>query len=140
MPDPATPDPAQRVVVTGAGMITSLGADLASPFDAMQAGRSGVRDITRFDATGLPCTIAGELDVDELAPPAPLDDVGVRICSWLVRCGRTGRWLRLADWDIAAAGDKRSDCWRCVRYIQIIDYGTRLPWRMSYWSSGMRRK
>ena len=76
MPDPATPDPAQRVVVTGAGMITSLGADVPSTFDAMQAGRSGVVQISRFDPTGLPCDIGAQIDTDQLIPPEALDAIG----------------------------------------------------------------
>ncbi len=67
---------ATRVVVTGMGMVTSLGPDLATTFDAMQAGRSGVRTLQRFDATGLPCDIGAEIDVDTLIAPHPLDEEG----------------------------------------------------------------
>ncbi len=69
-------DPAQRVVVTGWGAVTSLGTGVTATFDAMQAARSGVGEISRFDAAGLPCGIAGELDADALAPAMPLDGVG----------------------------------------------------------------
>ncbi|MBI3784590.1 MAG: beta-ketoacyl-ACP synthase II [Deltaproteobacteria bacterium] len=55
------PGNARRVVVTGIGLITPLGNDLASNWDALIAGRSGISAITRFDASALPVRIAGEV-------------------------------------------------------------------------------
>lgn len=55
---PASP---RRVVVTGMGMLTALGKDLASTWDGMVAGRSGVATITLFDPERLECRIAGEV-------------------------------------------------------------------------------
>ena len=66
-----TPD--QRVVVTGWGMITSLGANVDDTFEAMRAGRSGVGRITRFDPTGLHCDIGAQIDVDALVESHPMD-------------------------------------------------------------------
>lgn len=40
-----------RVVVTGLGMVTSLGNDVASNWEALLAGRSGVREITSYDTS-----------------------------------------------------------------------------------------
>ena len=74
--EPSGRDATRRVVVTGAGMITSLGADLPTTFDAMRAGRSGVGHLTRFDPTGLPCDIGAEIDAASLIPPHPLDEIG----------------------------------------------------------------
>ncbi len=53
----------RRVVVTGLGTVNPCGNDAASSWEAVLAGRSGVRQITRFDAVGLemPCLIAAEL-------------------------------------------------------------------------------
>jgi len=70
------PERPPRVVVTGIGLVTALGPDLVTTFDAMQAGRSGVRTLTRFDAGGLPCDIGAEVDVDALIAPHPLDALG----------------------------------------------------------------
>jgi 3-oxoacyl-[acyl-carrier-protein] synthase II len=55
---PATP---RRVVVTGMGMLTALGKDVASTWEGMVAGRSGVSTITLFDPERLECRIAGEV-------------------------------------------------------------------------------
>lgn len=40
-----------RVVVTGLGMVSPLGLDVASTWDALIAGRSGAGPITKFDAS-----------------------------------------------------------------------------------------
>lgn len=51
----------RRVVVTGLGCVTPLGVDLASSWEGALAGRSGVRTITRFDASEFAVRIAGEV-------------------------------------------------------------------------------
>jgi 3-oxoacyl-[acyl-carrier-protein] synthase II len=51
----------RRVVVTGLGMVSPVGNDLASSWDALAAGRSGIAKITRFDASTFGCQIAGEV-------------------------------------------------------------------------------
>ena len=51
----------KRVVVTGLGAITPLGSSVAQFWDGIINGRSGVRRITQFDASNLPCQIAGEI-------------------------------------------------------------------------------
>ncbi len=70
------PERPTRVAVTGMGLVTALGADLSTTFDAMQDGRSGVRTLNRFDATGLPCDIGAEVDTEALIAPHPLDEIG----------------------------------------------------------------
>jgi 3-oxoacyl-[acyl-carrier-protein] synthase II len=55
---PAVP---RRVVVTGMGMLTALGKDVASTWEGMVARRSGVATITLFDPERLECRIAGEV-------------------------------------------------------------------------------
>ena len=51
----------RRVVVTGMGAVTPLGLDVASSWEGIVAGRSGVVPISTFDTTGYPCRIAGEI-------------------------------------------------------------------------------
>jgi beta-ketoacyl-acyl-carrier-protein synthase II len=50
-----------RVVVTGIGSITPLGNSVTQLWQGLLAGRSGIRRITQFDASDLPCQIAGEI-------------------------------------------------------------------------------
>jgi 3-oxoacyl-[acyl-carrier-protein] synthase II len=57
----------RRVVVTGLGMITPLGATVDKSWAGLTAGKSGIGPITRFDAKGLETQIAGEVhDFDPL--------------------------------------------------------------------------
>ncbi|HYC07163.1 MAG TPA: beta-ketoacyl synthase N-terminal-like domain-containing protein, partial [Candidatus Binatia bacterium] len=57
--------PADRVVVTGMGAVTALGNDVASTWDGLTAGRSGVRTIESFDPARLTSRIAAQArDVD----------------------------------------------------------------------------
>ena len=51
----------RRVVVTGLGMVSPVGNDLQSSWDALVAGRSGIAKITKFDASAFGCQIAGEV-------------------------------------------------------------------------------
>ncbi|WBB75119.1 beta-ketoacyl-ACP synthase II [Micromonospora sp. WMMD1128] len=63
------------VVVTGLGATTPLGGDVASTWDAMLAGRSGVGPLTQEWAGQLPVRIAAQLAVD---PSEVLDRVKLR--------------------------------------------------------------
>jgi 3-oxoacyl-[acyl-carrier-protein] synthase II len=50
-----------RVVVTGMGLITSLGNDLASTWDALCQGKSGMSEITGYDTSKFRVHFAGEI-------------------------------------------------------------------------------
>jgi 3-oxoacyl-[acyl-carrier-protein] synthase II len=52
----------RRVVVTGVGAVSPLGLDVERTWQALIAGRSGVRTITAFDAKDSPVRIAAEVD------------------------------------------------------------------------------
>jgi beta-ketoacyl-acyl-carrier-protein synthase II len=43
------------------GVISALGTGLQTYWEALKAGRSGIRRITQFDASPFPCQIAGEV-------------------------------------------------------------------------------
>jgi len=51
----------RKVVVTGVGMITPLGTGVEKSWKGLLEGRSGIRKISHFDPTNLPCQIAGEV-------------------------------------------------------------------------------
>ncbi len=51
----------RRVVVTGIGLICSVGNDTDSVWQAILAGKIGIERITLFDPSQYPCQIAGEV-------------------------------------------------------------------------------
>jgi 3-oxoacyl-[acyl-carrier-protein] synthase II len=58
----------KRAVITGMGVVSPNGIGKDAFCRAILAGKSGVKKITRFDASALPVQIAGEVtDFDELA-------------------------------------------------------------------------
>ncbi|MCB1692509.1 MAG: beta-ketoacyl-ACP synthase II [Pseudomonadales bacterium] len=62
----------RRVVVTGIGMVTPLGADMVTSWEGMLAGKSGIGPISAFDATDYPVRFGGavpEFDIGEYIPP-----------------------------------------------------------------------
>ena len=85
----------RRVVVTGIGMVTPLGMDAASNWDALTHGRSGIGRITRFDPAPYETQIAGE--VKGFEPTQYMDRKEVR---------RTDRFTHLA---VAAASQALKD-------------------------------
>ncbi len=54
----------KRIVVTGIGVITSLGQTVEEYWKNLLAGKSGIRKVTRFDATDYPSKVAAEVDFD----------------------------------------------------------------------------
>jgi 3-oxoacyl-[acyl-carrier-protein] synthase II len=79
----------RRVVITGLGLISPLGADVESSWAGLKAGRSGIGPITRFDPSALETKIAGE--VKDFDPLQYLDRKEVR------------RTDRFAQFSVAAA-------------------------------------
>src|SRR5947207_3169294 len=62
----------RRVVVTGLGAVTPIGADAPSTWRAAVAGESGIDWITAFDASDFPVRVAAEVkdfDATQVAPP-----------------------------------------------------------------------
>ena len=51
----------RRVVITGLGIVSPVGNDIATAWDNVVNGRSGITRITRFDASALNSHIAGEV-------------------------------------------------------------------------------
>ncbi|MEE8337848.1 MAG: beta-ketoacyl-ACP synthase II [Dehalococcoidia bacterium] len=81
----------RRVVITGMGAITPLGQTVDELWENALAGRSGTRELTRFDAGGYPSRVGGE--VRGFDPAAHMEQ---RIVE------RTARFTQFA---IAAAGE-----------------------------------
>jgi 3-oxoacyl-[acyl-carrier-protein] synthase II len=61
------------VVVTGMGVVTSLGSGKADNWKKLTAGESGIRTITRFPTDGLKTTMAGTVDFIPVEPFSSTD-------------------------------------------------------------------
>jgi 3-oxoacyl-[acyl-carrier-protein] synthase II len=61
------------VVVTGMGVVTSLGAGKKDNWEKLSAGKSGIRTITRFPTDGLKTTMAGTVDFVAVDPFSSTD-------------------------------------------------------------------
>jgi 3-oxoacyl-[acyl-carrier-protein] synthase II len=62
----------RRVVVTGLGIVSPVGNTVDEAWANLLAGKSGIANITRFDASGINCHFAGEvkdLDLDQYISP-----------------------------------------------------------------------
>jgi len=51
----------RRVVITGLGLISPVGNTVAEGWANLLAGRSGIANVTRFDASAFACKFAGEV-------------------------------------------------------------------------------
>ena len=62
----------RRVVVTGLGIVSPVGSTVASAWDAVLRGESGIGPVTRFDVSAFPARFGGQVrdfDVSEYISP-----------------------------------------------------------------------
>jgi modulator of drug activity B len=85
------------VVITGIGLITCLGSDKETFWNSILQGKSGVRRITQFDPSDLPCQIAGEIpDFD------PSQFIPAKEARRMSRCSQIGLTAAITAMDDAA--------------------------------------
>jgi beta-ketoacyl-acyl-carrier-protein synthase II len=84
-----------RVVITGLGAITVLGSTIQLFWENLLAGRSGIRRITAFDASNLPCQIAGE--IPDFDPAQYMDRKEARRISRAAQVGLAAAVQAFAD-------------------------------------------
>ena len=54
-----------RVVITGLGLVSSIGNNVSETWDNLITGKSGIQKISSFDVSDLPCKIAGYISHNE---------------------------------------------------------------------------
>jgi len=93
----------RRVVVTGLGIVSPLGNDLATSWDGIVNGRSGIGPITHFDVSAFPTRIGGEVKgFDPAAWIAPKD---IKKMDPFVHYGVAAALMAIADSGIAIEGE-----------------------------------
>ena len=97
----------RRVVVTGMGALTALGTDVASTWEAVVAGRSGVRQIQQFPSDDFPVNIGSEVDVEDLE--IEFDEA---LRPFVTRSVRLGAWSVAEAWEQAGLDGGAYDPWR----------------------------
>ena len=96
----------RRVVITGMGILSPVGNDLASNWEAIVAGRSGIAPITHFDASAFPTRIAGQVKgFDASRWIAPKD---IKKMDTFVHYGVAASMMAVEDsgLDVAADGER----------------------------------
>lgn len=111
----------ERVVITGMGMISSLGLTLAENWENLKAGKSGIREITLFNPGQLQTRIAGQLPdgFDELSRQY----IRKRQASQMTRVTRmcvTAARMAVAD---AGLDFQAADRHRCGVIIGVVNTG-----------------
>ena len=75
----------KRVVITGIGMINSLGNSVNESFEAIKNGECGIDTITHFDISDFSAIIAGE--VINFDPTAILGRIDAKIADKFIQLG-----------------------------------------------------
>lgn len=98
----------RRIVVTGIGAVTPIGRGKDGLWDGVSSGRSGVRTISRFDASQIQTKVAAQIDDFD-----PLDYFDARSARRMDRFAQLG--LAAADMAVKDAGLSLQDGMRRAR-------------------------
>ena len=85
----------RRVVVTGLGTVSPLGNDLASTWQGILDGRSGIGPVTHFDTEGFTTKIAGE--VKDFDPTQWINSKDARKMDEFIHYGVAASIMALQD-------------------------------------------
>jgi 3-oxoacyl-[acyl-carrier-protein] synthase II len=94
----------RRVAITGLGCVTPVGIGIETTFENLIAGRSGVRTITKFDATKHDTRFAGEVDLN---PDAYFNKLDLKRYDVFTVYGLVAGELALKDSGLDLDGEDR---------------------------------
>jgi 3-oxoacyl-[acyl-carrier-protein] synthase II len=97
----------RRVVVTGMGAVTPVGLDVASTWDAVVHGRSGIAPVRRFETDDLDVRIAGE--VKDFDPTQYLDRKEARRMDRFLQLGVVAAQEAVRDADLRIRPEEAED-------------------------------
>jgi 3-oxoacyl-[acyl-carrier-protein] synthase II len=99
------------------GAVTSLGTGLAANWDAIVAGRSGVRQIRQFRSDDFPVRIGSEVDLDDL----PVTDLGEELRPYVTRSIKLGLVALEEAWGHAGLYST-FDPWRAGLFVGASNF------------------
>ena len=85
----------RRVVITGLGQISPVGNDVETAWKNLLAGKSGIGQISKFDASDVSCQIAGEVKDFDISNYLPAKEV--RRMDTFIHYGVAGALQAIAD-------------------------------------------
>jgi 3-oxoacyl-[acyl-carrier-protein] synthase II len=97
----------RRVVVTGMGAVTPVGLDVASTWEAIVHGRSGIAPVQRFETDDLDVRIAGE--VKNFDPTQYLDRKEARRMDRFLQLGLVAAQEAVRDADLRIGPEEAED-------------------------------
>ncbi len=109
----------RRVVVTGLGLISPVGNTVAEGWANILAGRSGIANITKFDASAFACRFAGEVKGFDIGAYLPVKEA--RHMDTFIHYGLAAAVQAVADAGLATGTDLSHD--EAVRIGVIIGSG-----------------
>ncbi len=126
----------QRVVITGMGALTPLGLTVEETWAGLVAGRSGITEITLFDASQMPIRIAGEVKGFD-----PTEYIDVKEARRMARCSQltlAAGFQAMAD---AGLGEQVPDPERAgvIMGTGVGGFDTGLETWETYKAKGLRR-
>ena len=92
----------RRVVVTGLGIVSPVGNTLATAWDSITNGRSGIGQISHFDTTGYTATIAGE--VQDFDPKAWVNPKDAKKMETFIHYGLAASMMAMDDAGLEITG------------------------------------
>jgi 3-oxoacyl-[acyl-carrier-protein] synthase II len=90
------------------GALTSLGTDVATTWEAILAGKSGVRQIQQFKSDKFPIRIGSEVDLDQIE----IADFDEALQPYITRSVKLGVWALDEAWRDAKLEEGTYDPWR----------------------------
>ena len=119
----------RRVVVTGIGVVSPVGNGCGRFWRALVCGRSGVRVISRFDASTLPVRIAAEVRDFDLGRYSPVSARYITDCSQAIALDRRTQYaLAAAEMAVREARLEPADLGEAHLYFGAGQGADRLDW------------
>jgi 3-oxoacyl-[acyl-carrier-protein] synthase II len=101
----------RRIVITGLGLVTSLGLEVNGVFDALVNGRSGIHSIQRFDTEAYAVKFGGEITQWQCT------NIDPREAKRLDRFGQFAMNAAIDAVKDSGLDFTQEDCWRCGAMI-----------------------